>query len=171
VARTKSGGGRGRPNCCCDPVSFAASAVAIVIALCAGVGCERSAEASRAIVAERRASWTREIAGIREQHAALAARLGGHGTGSSGGPAALRAHAVLDGARQSITDVENQLAQAEGRMQQAIHHGGEAGQRSIDEESAKARGYLQALAEQLGAAAGQLDELSQNENEAKKQSP
>jgi hypothetical protein len=141
----------------------------VVIALLSGVGCERSAEASRAIVAERRASWGREIAGIKEAHAALAARLGGQGSGLSGGPAALRTRAVLDGARQSIADVESQLAQAEARMEQAIRRGGEAGQRSIDEESAKARSYLQALAEQLGAATRQLEDLSRNEAETKQQ--
>jgi hypothetical protein len=87
----------------------------------------------------------------------------------SGGPAALRTRAVLDGARQSIADVESQLAQAEARMEQAIRRGGEAGQRSIDEESAKARSYLQALAEQLGAATRQLEDLSRNEAETKQQ--
>ena len=136
-----------------------------------GAGCERSAEASRAVVAERRASWAREIAGIKAQQAALAARLGQQGAGSAGGPAAVRTRAVLDGARQSIADVESQLAQAEARMEQAIRRSGEAGQHAIDDESVKARAYLQALGEQLGAAAQQLDDLSRSEDEPKQQSP
>jgi hypothetical protein len=130
------------------------------------VGCERSAEASRALVAERRASWSRELAGIKEQQSALATRLGGAGQG----PAAQRTRAVLDGARQSITDVENQLAQAQQRMEQAIRRGGEDGRRAIDDESARARDYLQALGEQLVAAAQQLEEFSRSEDETKQKS-
>lgn len=147
----------------------AAAVLAVVVVV--GAGCERSAEASRAVVAERRASWSREIAGIKQQQAALAARLGPQRTGAASGPATLRTRAVLDGARQSITDVESQLAQAEARMELAIRRGGEAGQHAIDDESVKARGYLQALGEQLAAAARQVDDLSRNEDEAKKQTP
>jgi hypothetical protein len=138
----------------------------VAISLAWAAGCDRSAEASRAVVAARRASWAREIGGMREQQAALAARLSEQGTGSNAGPAALRTRAVLDGARQSIADVERQLAQADGRMEQAIRRGGEAGQHSIDDESANARGYLTALGEQLAAAARQLDGFSRSEAEA-----
>jgi len=42
-----------------------------LIAAGSAAGCERSAEASRAMAAERRASWSRELAGITDQYAAL----------------------------------------------------------------------------------------------------
>ena len=42
---------------------------------------------------------------------------------------------------------------------------------AIDDESVKARGYLQALGEQLAAAARQVDDLSRTEDEAKTQTP
>jgi hypothetical protein len=143
----------------------------LAAALIAGSGCERNTEASRALIGERRASWAREIAGIKEQHAALAARLGGRGAGATGRPAEQRMQAVLDGARQSIVDVESQLSQAQTRMEQAVRHGGEAGRRAIDEESVKARGYMQALGEQLVTAAQQLDDLSKSADKTKAQSP
>jgi len=143
----------------------------LAAALIAGTGCERNTEAARALIAERRASWAREIAGIKEQHAALAARLGARGAGAIDRPADQRMHAVLDGARQSIVDVESQLSQAQTRMEQAIRRGGEAGQRAIDEESVKARGYMQALGEQLVTAAKQLDDLSKSEDKTQQPSP
>jgi len=81
----------------------------------------------------------------------------------------MRARAVVDGTRQSITDVESQLAQAEGRMEQAVRRGGDAGERAIEEESVKARGYLQALGEELVEATQQLDQFSRTADESQKQ--
>jgi len=78
---------------------------------------------------------------------------------------------VLDGARQSIADVEIQLAQAANRVEQAIRRGGQAGEQAIDEESIRARGYLQGLGDQLSTAARQLDVLATSDEEAKRQSP
>lgn len=146
-------------------------AVALVatIAFGSAIGCERSADASRALVAERRAAWAREIAGIREQQAALASRMGSSGAGTGDSPAVRRTRAVLDGARQSIADVENQLTQASTRMEHEIRRGGEAGRQAIDDESARARGYLQSLGDQLGAAAQQVEELARNEDETNRQ--
>lgn len=148
-----------------------AAILGILIALGSAAGCERSAEASRALAAERRASWSRELGGIKEQHAALVARLGQRGTDPNCSPATRRTRAVLDGLRQSITDVESQFAQAEPRMEQVLRRGGDVGQRSLDDESARARSYLQALGEQLVATAQQIEELSRSEDEAKQQSP
>src|SRR5262249_13907977 len=119
-------------------------------------------------IAGLRASWAREIAGIKSEHAALVARLGSQGADSKDGPAAIRARAVLDGTRQSIVDVENQLAQAEGRMEQTARGGGDAAQGMSDEESVKARGYLQALNEQLVVTAQQLDQFPRTADESRK---
>ena len=154
-----------------DSTIFRGAALIILIALVSAAGCARSAEASRALVGARRASWAREVDGIKAQHAALAVRLGEQGAGFSTGPALLRTRAVLDGTRQSIADVEGQLAQAAERMERAIRRGGEDGQRAIDDESAKARGDLQALSEQLVAAATQLDDFSRSEDETKQKTP
>jgi len=137
-----------------------AAGLCVAIGVLSAGGCERSAESSRALIAARRASWAREIAGIKEQHAALEARLGGQAAGPGAGPAEQRARAVLAGVRQSIDDVETQLAQAETRMQRAVGESGESGERAIDEESVKARSYLQALSDGIAAAAQQLEQMS-----------
>jgi len=147
----------------------ALAGLCFIVALIVTGGCDRSADASRTLIAGLRASWTREIAGLKSQHLALVARLGSRGTDSSDGPAAMRARAVVDGTRQSITDVESQLAQAEGRMEQAVRRGGDAGERAIEEESVKARGYLQALGEELVEATQQLDQFSRTADESQKQ--
>ena len=140
--------------------------VAIVLAWVAG--CERGGEASRAVLAERRASWAREIAGLKSQHEVLAARLEGRpGAGAGASAADRRMRAVLDGTRQSIADVESQFAQAGGRVDQAIGRGSQAGERALEEESSRARSYLQKLGEQLGAVARQVDEHARTDDEAK----
>jgi hypothetical protein len=144
-------------------------ALGVVVALTATVGCDWGAEASRALLAERRDSWTRELAGLKAQHAALAGRVDGRV--ASGAPAERRTRAVLDGARQSIADVEGQLRQAETRAEEGIRRGGAAGEKSIEAESAQARRYLQALAQQLGAAARQVDRLAWGEGESRQQTP
>jgi hypothetical protein len=138
-----------------------AAALGVLIALAIAVGgCERSAEVSRAVLAQRRDSWSRELAGLREQHAALAARIDDR-AGAARGPEVIRTRAVLEGSRQSIVDVENQLQQTETRLEEAIRRGDSA-EKAIDQESALARGYLQGLGEQLGAAARQVDVLARN---------
>jgi len=149
---------------------FSAGVLGVLIAVASVAGCERSAEASRALAAERRASWSRELSGIREQHAALVARFGERRNGGNASPAIVRTRAVLDGARQSIIDVDSQFAQAEMRMAEAFRRSGEAGERAVDEESARARSYLQALGEQLGTTAQQIEDISRSEDDAKQQS-
>ena len=142
----------------------------VAIVLAAVAGCERGGEASRAVLAERRASWAREIAGLKAQHEVLATRLEGRpapGEGAGAAASERRMRAVLDGARQSIADVESQFAQAEGRVDQAIGRGSQAGERALEEESARARSYLQALGQQLGAVARQADERARTDDETK----
>lgn len=124
-----------------------------------GVGCDQSAEVSRAVLAQRRDLWSRELARLRERHAALAARLDDQ-FGAARGAEEMRTRAVLDGARQSIVDIEKHLRQAETRIEQAIRRGGDSGEKAIDQESALAREYLQGLDEQLGTAARQIDLLA-----------
>jgi hypothetical protein len=137
----------------------------VVMVLASIAGCERGGEASRAVLAERRASWAREIAGLNQQYASLATRLGGRlgvGTGAGDTPAERRMRATLDGTHQAIADVETQLQQAAERIEQAIGRGGQVTEKTLDEESARARGYLHGLGEQLGLAARQVDELAWN---------
>jgi hypothetical protein len=142
----------------------------VVLAFAWAVGCERSPQAARAVIAERRAGWTREIGGMKEQLAALVARADGHHEGAPGGPAEQRTRVVLAAAQQSIGDVERQLAQAAERTDQSVRLGGEAAQRAIDDESARSRGYLQALGQVLGSAGRQLDGLARSENGTKSDS-
>ena len=144
----------------------------VVIVLASVVGCDRGGEASRAVLAERRASWTREIAGLKAQHEVLATRLEGRpGAGAGATASERRMRAVLDGARQSIADVESQFAQAEGRVDQAIRRGSQAGERALEEESARARSHLQALGQQLGEVARQADERARTDDETKQATP
>jgi len=53
----------------------------------------------------------------------------------------------------------------------AVGRGGRAAEKTIDEESANARAYLQALGEQLVVVAQQLDESGRNDDGTKEQSP
>jgi hypothetical protein len=152
-------------------VSLPAAVLGVAIALVAAVGCEQGADAQRAMLAQHRSSWTREIAGLKELHAALAARLNERLGGARGGPAGTRARAVIDGARQSIVDVENELDQAATRIDQAIRHGGDSGEKALKEESARARGYLQGLHDQIGGGARQVDALALGGNGTKQARP
>jgi hypothetical protein len=79
--------------------------------------------------------------------------------------------ATVGGARQSIADVEGQLRQAEGRIEQAIGRGGAAGQKALDDESVLARDYLQSLGAQIAATGRQLDEFAQNDDGTKQATP
>jgi hypothetical protein len=145
--------------------------VGVVIALTGLGGCERSPEQARALVEARRASWERELGGIKEQHAILAARYQQQPGVAGGSAAALRLRAAVDGARQSIIDVKSQLDQAATRMEQAARRNDSAGEQTLEEESVRARAYLQALGEQLTVAAHQLEEFSRSEAGAKGNSP
>jgi len=74
---------------------------------------------------------------------------------------------MIDGARQSIVDVQRQLDQAATRMEQAARRNDRAGEQALDEESLLARQYLQSLGEQLTAAAQQFEQFSRHETESK----
>jgi hypothetical protein len=149
---------------------FIFAIVCVVSALTSVSGCERSPEQARALVEVQRASWARELGGIKEQHAILATRFQQQAAGADTSPAARRLRAVLDGARQSLVDVQNQLEQAATRMEQAARRNDQAGARVLDEESVRAREYLQSLREQLTAATQQFEEFSRSETEAKEAS-
>jgi len=132
--------------------------------------CERGADSSGALIGARRAAWEREVRALREQQSTLVTRFERKGLSSSGLPAERRVRVAIDGARQSISDVENQLERAGARME-AAHRGGHAVEHSIDEESARARDYLRALADQLLDASKQLDDVGRGDNRAKDGSP
>ena len=144
--------------------------VGVVSALTSVSGCERSPEQAHALVEAQRASWARELGGIKEQQAILATRLQQQGAAAGTSPAALRMRAVLDGARQSLVDVQNQLDQAATRMEQAARRNDQAGAQVLEEESVRAREYLQSLREQLTAASKQFEEFSRSGTEAKEAS-
>jgi hypothetical protein len=146
---------------------FTLAILGVITALTSVSGCERSPEQARALVEAQRASWTRELGGIKEQQAILATRFEQQSAGAGASPAALRVRAVFDGARQSIIDVQSQLDQAATRMEQAARRNDRAGAQVLDEESVRAREYLQSLREQLTAATQQLEEFSHRETEAK----
>lgn len=151
--------------------SLAAIALALAVLLASSTACERTSEASRASLARRRNSWAGELAGLKEQQAALAARLDGRMASAAGSVAQRRMWATLDGARQAIADTELELQQAESRIEHAIERGSAVGQKSMEDESSKARSYLQALGEQIATAARQIDEFAQNESETKHTTP
>jgi len=161
VERHPCGGGVARPLSC----FFVVLALA---AFGAGVGgCERSPEQARAVVEARRASWARDLGGLKEQQALLAVRFEQQQAGGGGSAATLRLRAMIDGARQSIVDVQRQLDQAATRMEPAARRNDRAGEQALDEESLLARQYLQSLGEQLTAAAQQFEQFSRHETESK----
>jgi hypothetical protein len=151
----------------------ATTSLGLVVALTFAAGCEKSAESSRAMFAQRQESWSRELAEIKSEQATLAGRLDERlaGQAERGTVAERRMRALLDSTRQSIADVEAQIRQAKGRVDQAARHGSQAARSAIDDESARARGYLQSLGEQLGATEQQLGQFAANEDEAKHASP
>lgn len=130
----------------------------VLVSLAVTAGCERDGGAIRAALASRQAEWQREIQSLKAQQSALSER---YVPGSS--TAALRVHAAIDGVAQSIADVEAQARQISPRVEVAIGRGGEAGEKALDEESARMRDYLQALATDVASAGRQLDELGKDE--------
>jgi len=151
------------------PLSFVFVVTLTVIGAGAS-GCERSPEEARALVDARRASWARELGGMKEQQAILAARFEQQRAGADNSAAALRLRAVIEGARQSIVDVQSQLDQAATRMEQAARRNDRVGDGALDEECLRARQYLETFGEQLTVAAEQVEEFSRGETAAKEKS-
>jgi len=146
-----------------------AAALATAIVPAVGAGCERSAEASRALVAARQASWTRQLARIKAEHVGLKERFGREITSPVGttNPSALRARATLDGLGQSIADVEIQMRQVGGRVEAAIARGGDEAEKALDDESARMNGHLQALVADLAAVSRQMNGFGNGDRTSK----
>jgi hypothetical protein len=131
----------------------------LLVALAAS--CERDADSVRAALAARQASWARQLEGIKAQHAALADRLQRQpASPANASPATLRMRARLEGARQSLTDVEIQRRQIDQQIEQALTQGGDAAEKALEEVSARMNGYFEGLTADVTAAGGELDALS-----------
>ena len=120
----------------------------------ASIGCHGNADAIRAELAARRASWQRELGTLKSQQGGLRARLEGQLAGE-GSQRSVRA--AVGGIGQSLVDVETQMRQVDPRVEQAIERGEDAS-KILEEECARMDGYLQALAAGVKSASDELDE-------------
>jgi hypothetical protein len=71
----------------------------------------------------------------------------------------MRLRAALDGATQSLVDVEGQMRQVGPRIEQAIGEGGDVAEKALDEETSRMTAYLQGVAADLASVGRQLDEV------------
>ncbi len=133
---------------------------AVLIVMLAA-GCERDADSVRTALALRQDSWARQLESIKAQHSALTERFQRQPASRADvSPAVLRMRARLDGARQSLADVEIQRRQIDQRIEQALSRGGDAAEKALEEVIAVMNGYFEGLTADLTAAGSELGELS-----------
>ena len=121
-------------------------------------GCQRDAESIKAALAARRATWDRELGSIKARKAAVDERLGRKAAAMKpGSPAVERIRAMLDGARQSLIDVEMQENQIGPNLVKL--RSGEEAEKALEQESQRMSEYLVQLTAGIGAAGRALDEV------------
>jgi len=133
-------------------------ALLLIVVLAA---CERDPAATRAILREQQQQWARDLGTLRQQEVELHARLTSLST-SGRTVAALRVAPLLNGARQSITDIEMQAQQADERLEPVLRQGGQAALEAIDAERTQIGGYLKMLRDQLETAGRTLGALERS---------
>jgi hypothetical protein len=122
--------------------------------------CQGGADSVRASLAAQQSSWQREIGTLKNQRAALQARVLGQGI------PARRAQTMLTGLGQSIADVEVQIRQAGPRVERAIDRNADAS-KALEEEAGRIGSYLQGLSADLTSVARELDGPAQGQQKAR----
>jgi hypothetical protein len=131
-------------------------------------GCQSNGDAVRAELVAQQGSWGRELAALKVKHGALKQRFNdlistpGALTGAS--PMETRMRVTLDGAGQSLVDVEGQVRQVGPRVEEAIGKGREAGERALASERGRLTAELQALSADLTTAGKELDEFRKQQD-------
>lgn len=135
-----------------------------VTILGSATSCDRKGEEARQELTQRRAGWTHEIAAMRSHQAELAVRFDQQAAANRiGDPATARTRAVLEGARQSIGDLEGHLRQLDVVLEPAFRKGGEEAEHALERASGGARASLEALAAQLVVANRAVAQLPHDE--------
>ena len=101
----------------------------VVFIFCALGGCSQGVSASRDRLTALQAGWERSLQTLEQQQAALAGRFGGSAANASPNSGALQIRAVLDGAQQSLRDINVQIQQVPDHV--AIFGAVEPVQRSV----------------------------------------
>ena len=141
--------------------SSAAPWIVALLALCLASACDRGADASRSLLASRRTGWERARSTLRQEREALQRRFAGLPLDNDAPALDAQMRATLDGARQSLADVDVQIGQAAPRFEQAVAHG-ELPDQVVDRECGRVDRYLQTMSEQLAEAGRRLDGFEQD---------
>jgi hypothetical protein len=138
----------------------------VVVCACLGTlsvltGCERGADGVHAALSARQSGWHRDLENVKAQVAGLRHRF--PATATALAPQTLRIRAVLDGADQSVADIDRQATEVAASVDAASLHGASAGEQALEEGSTRMNEYLRALAADVAAAGRQVDEFDTNE--------
>jgi hypothetical protein len=144
------------------PAVWFAIAVCVIAAFVPA--CDRPAELEADLRA-RQAQWTREIAAIRLQQTNILAQFQSIQAPATAGSPAFAAHArtkaVVLGAYQAVSDLDNVARQAAQRVQAAIKSSAGAGARALEAEHAQVLSEVRQMWEHLGTTQKELVELQQ----------
>lgn len=124
-------------------------------------GCERGADGVHSALSARQSGWHRDLENVKAQVAGLRHRF--PATATAHAPQTLRIRAVLDGADQSVADIERQVTEVASSVDAASVHGASAGEQALEAGSTRMNEYLRGLAEDVAAAARQVDEFETND--------
>ena len=126
--------------------------------------CDRSAELDAELRA-RQAHWTREIAAIRAQQSNIMVQFQTLQAPAVGNTPAFAAHArtkaIVLGAYQSLSDLDNVASQAARRVESANKKSARAGSRALEIEHAQVLSEVRRMWEHLAVAQKEIVELQQ----------
>ena len=138
------------------------------VVVCAWLGtlsfltaCERGTDGVHAALSGRQSGWHRDLENVRAQLAQLRQRF--PATARAVAPQNLRIRAALDGADQSVADIDRQVTEVAASVDAASVHGASAAEQALEQGSTRMNDYLSALASDVAAAGRQLDEFETNE--------
>lgn len=148
--------------------SVPAFLLTISVAL-AVVGCQSGADGLRAELSTQQTSWRHELETLRAQQASLRERFGRQrpavmaALGASGQAAAARLQAALDGAAQSVVDLESQERQAAEQVETAVAAGTEQGRHALDGARERVNPQVAALSTDVTALIAEVDNFGKLE--------
>jgi hypothetical protein len=134
------------------------------------VGCRSGADSLRTELSVQQTSWQRQLETLRAQQAALRERFGRQrpsvvaALGASGEASAARLAASLDGAAQSVVDLDSQQRQAGAQVEAAIARGTEEGRHALDGVRERINEQLSALAADGTALIAEVDNFGKTES-------
>lgn len=142
--------------------------LAISSALMMG-GCQGGADGVRVELSTQQASWRRELDTLRAQQTSLRERFGRQrpavtaAIGPSGQAVAARLQAALDGAAQSVVDLESQARQAAEQVETALATGAEQGRHALDGARERVNPQVAALSSDVTALIAEVDNFGKLE--------